>query len=195
MLTINVKVTGLDLVPGRPEVRHAIKQALRQASSAIGTRAVRNLSGRFVKIRTGTLRRGMRFSLKESGQDFVATVRNIVFYGTILEGGAVAHRIPKFKGKVAQRRALARAGRVTPGERRAGEAAFLRGERIPLTPLRFQAGGKTIFAMAVKHPGLRPRPWFASAVEDALPDLQRIFERELGAVVTKRPMSLPGMTA
>lgn len=190
MLTISVKVSGLDLVPGRPEVRAAIKAALRHASSAIGIRAVRNLSGRFVKIRTGTLRRGMRFSLKESGQDFVATVRNIVFYGTILEGGAAAHAIPGLKGKVAQRRALARAGRVTPGERRPGEAAYLAGERISPT-LRFQAGGKTIFAKSVKHPGLRPRPWFASAAEDALPELQRIVEREMDGVTKGRPAARP----
>ena len=171
MLTINVKVTGLDLVPGRPEVRAAIKSALRHASSAIGTRAVQNLSGRFVRIRTGTLRRGMRFSLKEQGDAFVATVRNIVFYGTILEGGAAAHTIP---------------GKLTRREKREG---------IRQKVLRFEAGGKTIFTKAVAHPGLRPRRWFASAVEDALPDLQRIFERELGAALTKGQPGIPGVAA
>lgn len=181
MLSISVKVSGLDLVPDRLRVRAAIKAALRQMGSAIGLRAVRNIS-RFFRIRTGKLRRGMDFNLREQGDTFVATVRNTVFYGTILEGGAAAHKIPKTLGKIAQRRALARAGRLTPGERRAGEAAFLAGERVPTKLLRFEVGGKTVFAKAVRHPGLRPSRWFASAAEDALPDLQRILERELGAV-------------
>lgn len=176
MLTISVKVIGLDLFPGRPEVRAAIKSALTQSAHAIKTRAERNLSGRFVRIRTGRLRRGMRASVKERGQDFVATVRNIVFYGHILEGGAAAHVIPGVLGR------KARANRIARGE----------GAR---KTLRFEAGGKTIFARSVVHPGLRPRRWFASAVQDALPDLERIFERELGAAVTKRSVIIPGLTA
>ena len=171
MLTISVKVTGLDLFPGRPEVRAAIKSGITQAAHAIKSRAELNLSGRFVKIRTGKLRRGMRVTVKEKGQDFVATVRNVVFYGTILEGGAAAHRIP---------------GALTRRERREG---------IRQPVLRFEAGGKTIFARSVVHPGLRPRRWFASAVQDALPDLERIFERELGAVITTRSVIIPGIAA
>lgn len=171
MLTISVKVTGLEMVPGRPEVRAAIKEALRQSAQAIKTRAEVNLSGRFVKIRTGKLRRGMRMQVKESGQSFVATVRNVVFYGTILEGGAKAHSVP---------------GPLTRRERREGA-------RQPV--LRFEAGGKTIFARSIVHPGLRPRRWFAAAVQDALPDLERIFERELGAVVSQRSTILPGFAA
>jgi hypothetical protein len=189
MLTISVKVSGLDTFPGQPEIRKAIRTAIAQAAYAIRNRAEQNLSGRFVAIRTGKLRRGMRVNLRETPQAFVATVRNIVFYGQILEGGAKSHLIPKKKiGKVAQRRALARAGRTTLFERRPGEAAYLRGERIAPKVLRFEAGGKTIFARSVVHPGLRPRRWFASAVQEALPDLQRIFEQELGAAVTKGPL-------
>lgn len=171
MLTISVKVTGLDLFPGKPEVRAAIKSALTQSAHAIKARAEQNLSGRFVKIRTGKLRRGMRVSVKERGQDFVATVRNVVFYGHILEGGAVAHKVP---------------GGLTRREQREG---------IPQKVLRFELGGKTIFTKSVVHPGLRPRRWFASAVQDALPDLERIFERELGAVITKRSVIIPGLAA
>lgn len=193
MLTISVKVHGLDLFPGAPEVRAAIRSALAQSAHAIKTRAEVNLSGRFVRIRSGRLRRGMRIKIKETPQQFVATVRNVVFYGQILEGGAIAHAIPtQVRGKVALRRALARQGRLTIGERRPGEAAFLAGERPHQKTLRFEAGGKTIFARSVVHPGLRPRRWFASAVQEALPDLQRIFERELGAAVTKSPLIVPG---
>jgi hypothetical protein len=163
MLSISVKVSGLDLFPGRPEVRAAIKEALRQSGQLIRTRAQANLSGRFVRIRTGKLRRGFSpVTVRERGQEFVVTVRNTVFYGHILEGGAAAHKIP---------------GPLTRREKREG---------IRQKVLRFEAGGKTIFARSIVHPGLRPRRWFAAAVQDALPDLERIFERELGAAITKR---------
>lgn len=171
MLTIRVNVRDLDLFPATPEVRQAIKRALQQATAAIKTRAEANLSGRFVRIRTGKLRRGMRVKIRDSGDRFVATVRNIVFYGQILEGGAAAHTLP--------------AG-LTRRERQAGERQKI---------LRFEAGGKILFATAVVHPGLRPRRWFASAVLEAVPDLERIFERELGAAVTKRSIVLPGRAA
>jgi hypothetical protein len=171
MLTISVKVIGLDLFPGAPEVRAAIRTALARSANVIKTRAELNLSGRFVRIGTGKLRRGMRVNIRETGQQFVATVKNIVFYGQILEAGAAAHKIP---------------GALTRKEQRAG---------VHQKVLRFEAGGKTVFARSIVHPGLRPRRWFASAVQEALPDLQRIFEQELGAAVTKGPLIIPGAAA
>lgn len=168
MLSISVKVSGLDLFPGRPEVRAAIRQALRRSGQLIKVRAESNLSGRFVRMRTGRLRRGFKpITVRERGQEFVVTVKNTVFYGHVLEGGAAAHVIPGVLGKRALRNRLAR------------------GEGLRKT-LRFEVGGKTIFARSIVHPGLRPRRWFASAVQEALPELERIFEQELGAVITKR---------
>lgn len=163
MLNISVRVLGLDLFPGKPEVQAAIERALRRAQHAIIVRAERNLSGRFVRIRTGKLRRGMRSSLKRVGGNFVATVRNTVFYGHILEGGAKAHVMPGVLGRRALRNRLAR-----------GEGAR--------KTLRFEAGGKVIFARSIVHPGLRPRRWFAAAVEEALPELRAAFEQELGGL-------------
>lgn len=192
MLSISVKVTGLDLFPAQPEVRDAIGRSLLRSGEVIKLRAQANLSGRFVGVRSGKLLRGFKpLVLREQGQAFVVTVKNTVWYGNVLEGGAAAHVIPKvLRGKVAMRRALARQGRTTFGERRPGEAAFLRGERPDRKVLRFEIGGKVIFARQVVHPGLRPRRWFASAVTESLPDLQRIFEQEFGAVVTKQSVVL-----
>lgn len=157
MLKISVKLIGLDLFPGPVAVRSAIEKALRRVQASIILRAERNLSGRFVRIRTGKLRRGMQSSFKRAGNSFVATVRNKVFYGQILEAGSKAHLIPI----------------VVMGPRA--------GRRRPKT-LKFEAGGKTIYARQITHPGSRPRPWFQSAVEDALPDLQAALEDELAAV-------------
>lgn len=33
--------------------------------------------------------------------------------------------------------------------------------------LRFQVGGKTVFAMRVNHPGTQPNPWFRNAFTKA----------------------------
>lgn len=163
MITISVQTRGLDLFPGRPEVRAAIEQALRRSQAAIVTAATRNLSGRIVRVRTGKLRRGMRSSLKVVGDRFVATVRNVTFYGHILESGAKAHRVPKLLGRRALRNRLRR-----------GEG--------PQKTLRFEVGGRVVFARSVVIPPLRPRRWFAAAVDEALPELQRAFEQELGSL-------------
>jgi len=184
MLKMTIHVRGLEQFPGRPEVQQAVGRALRRGVRSIVVRAQRNLAGRYLRVRTGKLRRGMRWSVKQKDGVFVATVRNVVFYGHILDGGAAAHVVPGVLGQTGQRQALARAGRVTPGERRAGEAAFLAGKRIRQKTLRFEVGGKVIFARSIVHPGLRPRRWFRDAVIEALPELQRAFEQELGVLST-----------
>lgn len=178
MLNISVRVTGLDLFPGTQEVQTAIKSSLRQSGQAIKTRGELNLSGRMVRMRSGRLRRGMRIKTQQQGQKFVVTVRNVVFYGSILEAGAAGHVIPGILG------------------RKALEHKVARGEGAGQKTLRFEAGGKVIFARSIVHPGLRPRRWFASAVQEVLPELEGIFERELGAAVTSRSVIyLPGQAA
>jgi hypothetical protein len=157
MLSIRVRVTGLDQFPGQPEIRAAIRESIRRSGELIKVRAEANV-GRFMRVRTGKLKRGFQLRVRESGTRFVVTVRNTVFYGHMLEGGTKPHTIP---------------GGLTRREKREGTRQKV---------LRFEAGGKTIFARAVHHPGLRPRRWFAGSVHEALPELQRIFEQELGAV-------------
>ena len=154
MLKLTVRVQGLDQFPGQAEIRDAIRQSIRKSGALIQVTAERNV-GRFMRIRTGKLRRGFQLRERESGARFVVTVKNTVFYAHMLEGGTAPHTIP---------------GPRTRRERRGG---------IRQHVLRFEAGGKTIFARAVKHPGLRARHWFAGSVHEALPELQRIFEQEL----------------
>jgi hypothetical protein len=150
MLKTTIHVRGLEQFPGRPEVQQAIGRALRRGVRAIVVRAQRNLAGRYLRVRTGKLRRGMRSSVKVHGGNFIATVRNVVFYGHILESGAAAHLVKPKRGKF----------------------------------LRFEVAGRIVFARQVVHPGLRPRPWFRAAVIEALPELQRAFEQELGVLST-----------
>lgn len=145
-MKINVRVAGLETFPGQPQVKQAITRSLSRSARGIVVRAERNLSGRYVRMRTGKLRRGMRSRVTVRDNTFVATVRNIVFYGHILEGGARAHRITPKAGKW----------------------------------LRFEVAGKTVFARGVTNPGIRPRRWFDSAVREAVPEMQRAFEQELG---------------
>lgn len=154
MLSISVKVTGLDQFPGAPEIRDAIRRSIRKSGELIKLTAEANV-GRFMRIRTGKLRRGFQLRERESGQRYVVTVKNTTYYAHMLEGGTAPHTIP---------------GPRTRRERRGG---------IRQHVLRFEAGGQTIFARAVQHPGLRGRHWFAGSVHEALPELQRIFEQEL----------------
>jgi hypothetical protein len=160
MLSISIKVTGLETFPGQPQVRQAILRALRRSTAAIRGRAAINLSGRMVAMRSGRLRLGLRSSVRQRGQDFIATVRDTVFYGHILEEGAAAHL-----------------------------------EKAKRGALKFQAAGHTIFVEQIVHPGLRPRRWFSSAVQEALPELRMAFEQELGAVTRESPIVTPGAVA
>lgn len=166
MLNISVQVKGLEQFPGQPEIQAAIRQAMRRTGEAIRVRADANLSGRFVRVRTGKLLRGLRLDVRETPRNYVVVVRNTVFYANMLEGGTAPHRIP---------------GPRTRRELRAGTRQHV---------LEFQAGGKTIFARVVRHPGLRGRRWFASAVNEALPELQAIFEQELASVTPGGPPAI-----
>jgi hypothetical protein len=164
MLSISVKVRGLEQFPGQPELRDAIRQSIRRSGELILVTAEANV-GRFMHTRSGKLRRGFQLRVRESGPRFVVTVKNTVFYAHMLEGGVRPHKIP---------------GGLTRNERWVGARQKV---------LRFTVGGKTIFARAVQHPGIRPRRWFAGSVHEALPELQRIFEQELGAVITSRQVT------
>lgn len=159
MLSISVKVSGLEQFPGAPEIRDAIRRSIRKSGELIKLTAEANV-GRFMRVRTGKLRRGFQLRERESGTRFVVTVRNTVFYAHMLEGGTAPHKLP---------------GPLTRNER-----WTLTRQKI----LRFEVGGKTIFARAVQHPGIRPRRWFAGSVHEALPELQRIFEEELAKATT-----------
>jgi hypothetical protein len=181
--TVSVRVHGE--LPGRAAMRATLRRVMVGVQGAIAARRIANLSGRYVRRRTGRLLRGERAALIdqfESTGTFTLKIRNIMFYGAILETGAAEHRVPGRMGRVAMRNALARAGRITPGERRAGEAAFLRGERVRQKMLRFQVGGRWVFVRSVVIPPLRPRPWASAALAEALPELRGILQRAFDAM-------------
>lgn len=54
----------------------------------------------------------------------------------------------------------------------------------PRTVLRFQVAGRTVFAAHVKHPGVRPRPWFRTAWTEGEQEGRAAFEAEITKALT-----------
>lgn len=52
--------------------------------------------------------------------------------------------------------------------------------------LRFQIRGRWITPTRVQHPGIRPRRWLATAVDESQPDLDRILRQEFELALERR---------
>lgn len=134
----------------------------------IRTRAVANLSGRLVGVRSGGLRGSLREVIEARGARLPAgRVGAMDFKGAIFEGGARPHGIGP--------RALRR-------NRRGALTRRFRGGRL----LRFQIGGRWITTGLVQHPGIQPRRWLVTAVDESLPDIDRIMTLELERAFEQR---------
>lgn len=150
-IQVQIQVEIPQALAERVDLRGALRLGMRASVEAIARRARQNVSGRFLRIATGKLRRGIRDRVQIRGGDVIGVVRGTVFYGHMHEGGSARHEIrPKRRGA-----------------------------------LRFQAGGRTVFAARVMHPGVRPRPWFRTAVTESEQEVQSLFEAALAAALLR----------
>lgn len=150
-LQVKIEVEIPQGLAERVDLRGALQLGMRASVEAIARRARQNVSGRFLRIATGKLRRGIRDRVEVRGGAVIGIVRGTVFYGHMHERGSRPHEIrPKRRAAV-----------------------------------RFQAGGRTVFAARVMHPGLRPRPWFRTAVLESQAEVQSLFEAAVAAALLR----------
>lgn len=167
---LEFQLTQRGQIPVDP-VAQAIVEAHRRAVTTLLNEVTKNLSGRVVQSpRAGPrpargrspLRSGLMAKIVQAKTgETVSTVgfdKRVAFIARFLEQGTGAHDIrPKFRGRF-------RRGR----QRRRGRA------------LAFVLGGAQVFTRRVRHPGVRPRPILASAVQQAEPAIRADFAATLG---------------
>lgn len=160
-----LRVTGTTI--SGVDIAEAWRRALPAMLRTIRIRAFSNLSGRLVGVRRGDLRGSLREVIESRGGRLPAgRVGSTDFKGAIFEGGAAAHDIGPGAMDLTRGRRGPR-GRPYRLQRRGGRL------------LRFQIGGRWITTALVRHPGIRPRRWLATALDESLPDMDRILMLEL----------------
>ena len=162
--TIQVKTAGM---PTGAMLTVGLAHGMGKVADAIVRRATQNLSGRFVRVGTGKLRRSLKTSVSIRGTAVVARVRSGVYYGQILETGAAPHVIEPKSGGTRRRVGRRQGKRVL---------AF-----VPGASGSVNTGGATVFAGKVHHPGTRPRPWMRGALQETVPEIGATIEAEITA--------------
>ena len=156
--TSTVLAVDLDVtgVAELPELtRQAILLGMRRGMNRIRQLARANASGGVVQRRTGKLAGGVRAQTVRRGDDVIGRVWAPTFYGRMLEYGTQPH--------VIQPRTKWRIGK---------------------RPAKALAAGDRFWAR-VKHPGVKPRPWFRPAVEQGLPEVARMIDQEILTMVAR----------
>lgn len=127
-------------------------RSLKSAAFIVGRRAVRNVTGRFLRRRTGRLANSIMGTagVRRDGKDFVGFVGTNVFYGKAHEFG--------FHGTV-----------EVKGHTRLQTMVF---GRKMANPRRVN-----VFVHTVKM-NLRERPWLRTALSEAQPESRDAFRRE-----------------
>lgn len=52
--------------------------------------------------------------------------------------------------------------------------------------LRFKIGNRVIFAKRVHHPGMAPRPFLRTALDESRPDIDRFFDEEIAKAIAQQ---------
>lgn len=167
-MKVNITVTARGPVRP-PDLRAATLRATRRATALVYARTVTLVSGPLVQRRTGRLVRAMtqRVEERKAGAIGIVGVDNRAFYALFLDQGAQPHELGK--GARTQRQRTPR----RRGQRARGPFA---GRRAAV--MRFFVGGQTLFRYRARHPGLRGRHFMLAAVDQARPEIQRIFTQE-----------------
>lgn len=127
------------------------------------------LSGQLVNRRTGNLSRAV-FSKMVDATTGVVGVGAEAPYARFINDGTAPHVITAHGAIVA---AAGRAGLDVKG---------ISGPRA----LRFVMNGQVMFRQSVMHPGIRARHFMETALEAAMPDIQRIVAQRVNAAVMGR---------
>lgn len=146
-------------------IRRAVIRALRISGESVYARALANVSGKVLKVQTGTLRRRLHTTpVSEEGESLFVTIADPVSYAPIHEYGGT-FTVPQH-----QRRAFAR-GRGGRKQRVAGL-----GKNAPFVIRKLI----TIRAHTATYPA---RPFMRPALEESKPDIERHFRTFLTAAL------------
>jgi hypothetical protein len=156
-----------------PDLRGATLRATRRALAHLHARTAGLISGVLVHRRSGRLLSALNLKLDERRSGVMGTIGidNRAFYALFLDKGTQAHEL----GKGARTARQATRGRR--GQRARGAFAGRRS-----TVMRFTVGGDTFFRARARHPGIRPRRFMLTALDQARPEIQRIFQEETAKV-------------
>jgi hypothetical protein len=92
-VTIDVDVKMAVSVPRTPQVVAWMQQAMKKATAAVTRRAQQNLSGRFLRVRTGEGLRSLRTRIRTTRDGVIGTVGTPSFYLRILHQGFPAQTL------------------------------------------------------------------------------------------------------
>jgi hypothetical protein len=156
-------------LPSSRDIQDEMLKAMRKSVGAVLVRAKANLSGRFLKTRSGRGLASLRTKIKSTPDEVTGTVGSPLFYLRILHIG--------FAGGVFT---TGDRSRLRRWERRQGMtlASINRGKFFTFRG----PGGQIIKTPSIKHPGVTARPWLQTALEEGHDDIILAFDDALKTI-------------
>lgn len=150
MTSFNIEVEGFDQISSKlGRSRVLVLGSLNRSLRRIGGHFVPALKSR-TPVRTGKLRASTRFQVKGSAEDMRLEVRQ----GARSKQGVIYR--PFVVGGT-------RPHEIRPVNKKA---------------LRFNIGGRVVFAKKVNHPGTKPNPYTQETIAAEMPQVKRIVQEE-----------------
>jgi hypothetical protein len=100
-LELSVDVNVNLMMPSNAQIQAELVQAMQRSVNAVAARAKANLSGRFLKMRTGRGQRSVRSRVTVRGHDVIGTVGSPLFYLRLLHTGFPGQTLSVRSGKKA----------------------------------------------------------------------------------------------
>lgn len=185
---IEIEIPGSDemkaKLAAKPHlVRRAVIKALRLSGESVYAKALLNVSGKILKVQTGTLRRRLHLA-PVSADDLSIKISDPVAYAARHEYGF--HGLEAVSGHV---RHITRAfGRRLQATQSAEEAILgaLRGT-IGIRSQRFRrTGGRDIVVRPfIRQANTPARPFMRPAINESVPDIRRIFVASISEALEK----------
>jgi hypothetical protein len=151
-------------LPTSREMQDTILVAMRRAVAAVLGRAQANLSGRFLKVRSGRGLASLRTKIKSSPTETTGTIGSPLFYLRILHQGFPGGVFTT--GDRSRLRRFERAQGLTLATINRGKAFTFAGP-----------GGQIIRTQSINHPGVTARPWLQSALEESTDEILLAFDQ------------------
>jgi hypothetical protein len=156
-------------LPTSREMQDEILKAMRKAVNAVLGRARSNLSGRFLKSRSGDALKSLRTKIRSTPTEAIGTVGSPLFYLRILHQG--------FPGGIF---VTGNRVRLFRHERAAGKTLGSINAKAHFT--FFGPGGKVIRTQSINHPGVTARPWLQTALEESQDEIILAFDEAANGI-------------
>jgi hypothetical protein len=151
-------------LPTSREMQGEVLAAMRKAVNAVLARAKSNLSGRFLKTRSGRGLASLRTKIKSTPTEATGTIGSPLFYLRILHIGFPGGVFTT--GDRSQLRRFERSQGMTLATINRGKAFTFRGP-----------GGQIIRTQSINHPGVTARPWLQAALEESTDEILLAFDQ------------------